>query len=149
MNRLDSAIEVAPGEHLVFESDQDGAEYFYRKALEFDPRHYESLMGLGGILPELSEERLSLMELAVALQPSYRALIEIGDYYRSVMHDLTRALENYEKARFLRIRDKTVYQKLSEVCRQLGRVDEAELWIARWEEVDKNRKKVGRATDIQ
>ncbi len=143
MNRLEGPQEVEPGVRLVFEGNRQGAEQFYRKALEHDPKHYESLLGLGTILPKNSEERLQFMEMAVAIQPHYLTLIEIGDYYRSVRCDLAMAYEHYKRAQECRPRDKTVYQKLSDVCRRLGRTEEAGNWTAMWREVDKTRKKVG------
>lgn len=147
MNRLETPREVMPGVHLVFESNRQGAEHFYRKALEHDPQHYESLLGLAGILPEGSEERFQLMETAVASQPHYLTLIKIGDYYRTIKGDLVAAYENYQKAQHCRPRDKMAYQKLSDICRRLGRTREAEEWMAKWHEVDKTRRKVGPARD--
>jgi tetratricopeptide (TPR) repeat protein len=123
---------VAPGITLVSQGDITSAEYYYRLALEKDPDHFLSLKGLADILPEESEERLRCMERAVEIQLDTVILLEIGDFYLGPKNDPNRAYGFYLKAQAHKPKDRTAYDRLQAVCRELGRNDEAEEWATRW-----------------
>lgn len=143
-NVLPCPKDVAPGTTLVSQCDFASAEYYYRRALERDPRHFSSLKGLADVLPEQSDERLRCMEQAVDLQPDTVMLTEIGDFYRRT--DPSRAYGFYVKAQAHKPKDRTAYDRLQAVCRELGRNDEAEEWAKRWDAAYATKRKVdGRA----
>ena len=81
-----------PGQFtLVSRPDRQKAEYFYRLALWVNNSHIGALRRIVDYLPEKSDERRSLLERAVAIQPGTITLIHLGDYYRSVQKDFERA----------------------------------------------------------
>jgi tetratricopeptide (TPR) repeat protein len=143
-NALPHPRVVAPGITLVSQGDLSSAEYYYRLALERDARHFSSLKGLAEVLPERSGERLRCMEQAVDVQPDTIMLTEIGDFYRR--SDPTRAYGFYLKAQAHKPKDRTAYDRLQTVCRELGRNDEAQEWAKRWDAVHATKPRVdGRA----
>lgn len=143
-NALPRPKVVAPGITLVSQADLASAEYYYRLALERDPRHFSSLKGLADVLPEQSDERLRCMEQAVDLQPDTVMLTKIGDVYRR--RDPSRAYGFYVKAQAHKPKDRTAYDRLQAVCRELGRNDEAEEWAKRWDAAYATKRRVdGRA----
>jgi len=130
-NALPRPKVVAPGITLVSEGDLASAEQYYRLALERDPRHFSSLKGLADVLPEQSDERLWCLEKAVELQRDTVLLTEIGDFYRR--SDPSRAYGFYLKAQAHKPKDRTAYDRLQAVCRELGRSEEADEWAKRWD----------------
>ncbi len=115
---------------LVSQGDLANAEYYYRLALERNPRHFSSLKGLADVLPALNHERIGCMEQAIELQPDTVMLTEIGDFYRR--SDPSRAYGFYVKAQAHKPKDRTAYDRLQAVCHELGRSEEAAEWAKRW-----------------
>jgi tetratricopeptide (TPR) repeat protein len=113
-------------------ADRASVERYYRAALAADPDHFLALRGLAVQLPEASSERCQLLERAAALRPDLLVLLALGDYYRSVVKDNARAYEVYARAQQSHPRDQTAYLKLNELCRRMGRPDEAKAWSTRW-----------------
>lgn len=134
-NALPHPIVVEPGITLVSQGDFASAEYYYRLALNRNPDHFASLKGLAHLLPEQSVERLQCMERAVDLQPDTVMLTEIGDFYRGPRKNPQRAYNFYLRAQTHKPKDRTAYDRLQVVCRELGRNDEADEWAKRWEAI--------------
>jgi tetratricopeptide (TPR) repeat protein len=111
-------------------------------ALESEPDHFGALRGLAEVLPENAGERLSILERAAALQPNYLVLVALGDFYRSHRKDFSRAYETYRRAQEQSPRDETAYRRLNDICRRLGRPDEAAEWNKRWREAKATKKRV-------
>jgi len=133
---------VAPGVTLVSAGDRPSAEYYYRLALQSEPNHFSALRGLAEVLPEGSDERLSVLERAAALQANSLVLVALGDFYRSHRKDFTRAYESYRRAQEQSPRDETAYRRLNDICRRLGRPEEATEWSERWKEAKATKKRV-------
>jgi tetratricopeptide (TPR) repeat protein len=141
-NTIAQPKAVAPGVTLVSAGDQRSAEYYYRLALQADPDHFGALRGLARVLPDAAVERLSVLERAVSLQPNCLILIDLGDFYRTHRKDFPLAYDTYRRAQEQSPRDKTAYQRLNDVCRRLGRVDEAAEWSARWKQAQPLKRRV-------
>lgn len=141
-NRIDHPKQVAQGITLVSEGDLASAEHYYRLALQEDANQFASLKGLAEVLPKDSPERLQCLERAVELQPDTLMLIELGDLYRDAK-DFSRAYETYRKAQAHKPKEQTAYLRLEEICRELGRLDEAREWADRWRIACSMRRKVG------
>jgi len=109
-------------------------EQYYRAALGANPEHFQSLRGLAELLPPRSEERLALLDRAARLRPDILVLIALGDYHRSIRKDCETAYGVYLRCQEAHPRDRTAYVRLNDVCRRLGRPDEAREWSARWRE---------------
>jgi tetratricopeptide (TPR) repeat protein len=133
---------VAAGVTLISKGDRPSAEYYYRLALQSEPDHFGALRGLADVLPDDTDERLSLLERAAALQPNYLVLVALGDFYRTHRKDFSRAYETYLRAQEQSPRDETAYRRLNDICRRLGRQDEATAWSERWREVKAMKKRV-------
>jgi tetratricopeptide (TPR) repeat protein len=133
---------VARGVTLVSAGDRPSAEYYYRLALQSEPDHFAALRGLAEVLPEGSDERLSVLERAAALQANSLILVALGDFYRSHRKDFTRAYESYRRAQEQSPRDETAYRRLNDICRRLGRPAEAAEWSERWKEAKATKKRV-------
>jgi tetratricopeptide (TPR) repeat protein len=131
INVLPEPKSVAPGATLVHQGNTKGTEQYCRAALAIDPNHFMALKQLAMVLPKKSSERVEVLERAVALRPDPLLLADLGDYYRSVAKDLERAYRAYLKAQEAHPEDATAYRRLSDVCRRMGRADEAEAWSAR------------------
>ena len=138
-NTLPEPKEFAPGITLVSQGDRRSAEYYYRLALQHDPDYFAALKGLADTLSEKSEERCELLERAVAKQPGALILVDLGDFYRTYRKDFHRAYELYRQAQEHAPKDKTAYQRLSNMCRRLGRPDEAKQWAEKWREMSKRK----------
>lgn len=141
-NALPHPTVVAPGISLVSQGDFASAEYYYRLALRISPGHFASLKGLADVLPERSSERLRCMEQAADLQPDTVMLTEIGDFYRGSGKDPDRAYDFYVKAQAHKPKDRTAYDRLQSVCRELGRDDEADEWAKRWQATHATKRRV-------
>jgi tetratricopeptide (TPR) repeat protein len=139
LNVVKKPRPVAPGVTLVAEGDVAGAERFYRAALEADPQHFPALSGLAGTLSVRSPERLRTLERAAALREDALVLLQLGDYYRSVLKDVDKAHAVYVRLVNAHPRDKTGYLRLNDLCRRMGRPDEAKEWSARWQKAKKTR----------
>ena len=140
-NTIAQPTAAAPGVTLVSAGDRPSAEYYYRLALQADANHFGALRGLARVLAVAADERLSVLERAASLQPNYLVLIDLGDFYRTHRKDLPRAYDTYRRAQELSPRDKTAYQRLNDVCRRLGRAEEAAEWSARWRQADATRRR--------
>jgi hypothetical protein len=62
------------------------------------------------------------------------AALDLGDLYRTHRKNYARAYELYVLAQGISPRDKGSYLKLQDICKKLGRPEEAEVWKARWKE---------------
>lgn len=133
-NVIKSPIAVAPGVTLVSQGDLRNAEHYFRLALQADPKNLKALSGLACLLPKSSEERLEVLERSVALHAGLMNLVDLGDYYRSQRKDLERAYSLYRQAQESSPLAKTAYMRLNDICRRLGRLDEAKEWSERWRE---------------
>ncbi len=127
-NALPSPVEVAPGLTLVSQGNRERAEAFFRLALERAPSHPRSLKGLASVLATSSDERCAVLERLVEVQPDFMALVDLADFYRSHRKDYARAHDLYVRAQNLSPGDRTVHVKLQDICKKLGRPDEAEEW---------------------
>jgi len=136
-NVIQQPMSVLPGIELVSQGDLSGAERYFRLALQSNPNHPGALWGLAERLPNGSDERRDLLERAVATQPGTLNLVALGDYYRTRLRDYERAYELYKRAQEHNARDQTAYLRLGDICRRLGRQDEANNWKARWKEESK------------
>jgi tetratricopeptide (TPR) repeat protein len=129
-----NAFERVAECHIRFHNDRKAAEQFYRKALALNPNHFRALSGLAHVLPVGADERLAVLERAVAVQPNYLLLIALGDFYRSVKKDNAQARRTYEAAWRINPKDKSAYQKLWSLCAITGDKADSELWSQRWRE---------------
>ncbi|MGC9943029.1 MAG: tetratricopeptide repeat protein [Verrucomicrobiota bacterium] len=141
-NIITSPVPVSAGVKLVSAGDRSTAEYYYRLALQADPADFGALRGLAEVLPDDSDERLAALEQAVSSQPNYLVLLSIGDFYRSHRKDFLRAYESYRRAQEQSPRDETAYRRLNDICRRLGRPDEAAEWSDRWRRTKATKKRV-------
>jgi len=141
-NIITQPDHVAAGVTLVSEGDQPSAEYYYRLALQTEPDHFGALRGLAEVLPDDADERLSVLKRAAGLQPNYLVLVALGDFHRSHRKDFTRAYETYRRAQEQSPRDETAYSRLNDICRRLGRPDEAAEWSERWRQAKATKKRV-------
>jgi len=141
-NVIKAPISAAPGIVLVSQGDRQGAEYYFRLALQADSKNSKALWGLSELLPESSEERRGLLERSVEEQPGTLNLVALGDYYRSTAKDLGRAYSLYKQAQEHSPRDQTAYLRLSELCRRMGRAEEAKEWTHRWREAYSRKRRV-------
>ena len=92
------------------------AEEYYRKAIKINPKLFKAVFGLTEILPECSDERLNLMEIAINIQANFVLLLKLGDFYRSCKKDYTKAYNFYEKAWQIYPKDRSSYQKIWTLC---------------------------------
>jgi tetratricopeptide (TPR) repeat protein len=136
-------VPVSRGIALVSQGDHPGAEHYFRLALVADPRDPKALWGLSELLPAPSEERRELLERLVAAQPGTLNLIALGDYFRMHAKNLERAYDLYCQAQQHTPRDQTAYGRLADVCRRLGRCEEAREWSERWKEARSRKQCVG------
>ena len=143
-NIVNQSVPVASGVSLVFHGDHNGAEKYFRLALQADPNNTRALWGLAALVPEASEERCELLERSVALLPGTLNLVALGDYYRSQLGDNQRAYEMYVRAHEHAPRDKTAYFRLNELCRRMGRPDEARAWSQRLQEAKQGKRREDR-----
>lgn len=141
-NALAKPVTIRPGVELVSEGDREGAERHYRLALDMDSSYSPALLGLAELLRPQSDERLKLLERAADAGPTYLGLVELGDFYRSVRKELGRAHATYLQAMERKPRDGTAYQKLQDVCRRMGKDDEAREWSRKWKAVYATKKRV-------
>jgi tetratricopeptide (TPR) repeat protein len=141
-NILTEPKPVGPGVTLIKKGDWVSAERYYRLALLSEPNHFQALRGLAEILPAGSDERLQILEQAAARQPNYMVLICLGDFYRTHRKDFSRAYDIYRRAQEQNPRDKDAYLRLNDICRRLGRAEEAKEWSERWKQVNTMRKRV-------
>jgi tetratricopeptide (TPR) repeat protein len=141
-NTITRPISVVPGVTLVSEGDRPSAEYYYRLALQSEPDHFAALRGLAEVLPDGADERLAVLERAAVLQSNGLVLIALGDFYRSHRKDFSRAYEMYRRAREQSPRDETAYRRLGDICRRLGRPDEAAEWSERWRQAKATKKRL-------
>lgn len=128
---------------LVSRPNQQSAEHYYRLALQVDPRHLRSLRGMSDVLPDKSDERLAVLELAAEVGPGTITLIDLGDFYRTHRKDYESAYRIYRRAQSHAPRDETAYRRLNDICRRLERPDEAKDWSARWAEAKSKKHNVG------
>ena len=135
-------LPVAAGVSLVSAGDRTSAKHYYRLALQADPNHFGALRGLADVLEEGADERLAVLERAACLQPNYLVLVALGDFYRSHRKDFSRAYETYRRAQEQSPRDETAYRRLNDICRRLGRPDEAAEWSERWRQAKATKKRV-------
>jgi len=133
-NILTESKPVAPGVTLIKQGDRVSAEKYYRLALQSDPNYAGALRGLAEVLPRGADERLLVLERAATLQPNFMVLIDLGDFYRTHRKDFSRAYNTYCRALEQNPRDKTAYLRLNDICRRLGRPDEAKEWSERWQQ---------------
>ena len=134
-----------PGQFkLVSRPDRRNAEYYYRLAISIAPRHVGALRRIVDYLPDKSEERREFLERSVEVQPGTIPLIDLGDYFRSIEKNLERAYSLYCQAHQLEPKDGTAYQHLNDICRRLGRPDEARDWSQKWRDAKDGRSNVGR-----
>jgi len=125
----------APGAAmLVFQGDRRRAEMLFRAALRATPAHGLALYGLAKVLPETSPERIETLTAATTSKPTYLGLLELGDALRSFRNDYEAAYAAYRQAHELDPRDRGTYTKLADVCKKLGRPDEALQWRAQWQQ---------------
>ena len=141
-NIIQQPRPVAHGVTLVSQGDQDGAERYFRLALQADPNNLKSLWGLAQLLPDASEERRALLEQCVEMQAGTLNLIALGDYYRTHCKDYERAYAMYGRAQQHAPRDQTAYLRLNDICRRLGRPDEAKEWSRRWQQAKQSKRRV-------
>jgi tetratricopeptide (TPR) repeat protein len=141
-NLLQAPVPAASGVALVFQGDRKNAEHYFRLALRADPTNIESLWGLSQLVPESSTERRDLLERCVELQAGTLNLVALGDYYRSQMGDLERAYAVYKQAQAHAPRDHTAYLRLNDICRRMGRPDEAKEWSRRWQDAKSLKRRV-------
>jgi|GEM_PF-2366246 len=121
--------EVVRGKTLAAASSRDAAEQLFRKALAIKPKHFEALIGLSELVPPRSAERLHLLERAIIARPHSPTLLAIGDFYRDVLNEPLRAYHYYQRAQQQSPREREAYRRLAEVCRLLGRENEAQHWL--------------------
>jgi tetratricopeptide (TPR) repeat protein len=141
-NIITQPVPVAAGVTLVSAGDRPSAERYYRLALQAEPNHFGALRGLAEVLPEGADERLAVLERAAGLQPNYLVLIALGDFYRSHRKEFSRAYEAYCRAQEQSPKDETAYRRLGDICRRLGRPDEAAEWSERWRQAKATKKRV-------
>jgi tetratricopeptide (TPR) repeat protein len=141
-NTLEQPRPVAPGVTLVSQGNQEGAERYFRLALDADPNNLKSLWGLAQLLPDASEDRRALLERCVEVQAGTLNLIALGDYYRTHRKDYGRAYDLYERAQQHAPRDQTAYLRLNDICRRLGWPDEAKEWGRRWQQAKQTKRRV-------
>lgn len=114
---------------LVFQGDTKSAEVWYRKGLEADANNIRCLRGVTGITKR--DDRIELLKRHIELMPRAQELIELGDEYRSKHKDYGTAIIWYEKAYELDEEDFIACDKLADMCRRLGRDQEANTWSER------------------
>jgi tetratricopeptide (TPR) repeat protein len=131
---------------LVSRPDRQNAEYYYRLALSVNESHIGALRRIVDYLPDKSDERRTLLERAVEIQPGTITLIDLGDHYRSVQKDFERAYSLYCQAQQFAPKDQTAYLRLNDICRRLDRPDEAKEWSQKWKDIKDTRRVVGRAS---
>ena len=141
-NVIKVPVPVAPGIELVSQGDMRGAEHYFRLALQSDSKNARALWGLSELLPESSDERRELLERSVAANPGTLNLVALGDHYRSIAKDLDRAYSMYKQAQDHSPRDQTAYLRLSDICRRVGRSEEAKEWARRWQEAYSRKRRV-------
>lgn len=141
-NVIDVPVPVAPGITLVSQGDCRAAEHYFRLALQADHKNAKALWGLAELLPESSEERRELLERSAAAQPGTINLLALGDYCRSNLKNLERAYELYRQAQQHAPRDQTAYLRLNDICRRMGRSEEANEWSERWQETKSRKRRV-------
>jgi tetratricopeptide (TPR) repeat protein len=141
-NILEAPVSVTLGVTLISQGDIQGAERYFRLALQADPKNLKALLGLTDLLPESSEERLELLERSVAVHPGLINLLGLGDFYRSQRKDLERAYSLYKQAHEHSPLSKTVYLRLNDICRRMDRADEAKEWSVRWREARSRKRRM-------
>ena len=140
-NVIQKPIPINPELSLVAQGDRQNAERYFRLALQADSANVKALWGLADILPESSEERRELLECALAKQPgSPKILLSLADYYRSQVKDFDLAYSMYRRLQEAQPRDQTSYLRLNDICRKLGRPEEANEWSRQWKEFTLKRK---------
>jgi tetratricopeptide (TPR) repeat protein len=133
-NTVRQPVPVGTGISLVFQGDRQGAEKYFRLALQADPNNPRALWGLARLLPIKSVERRELLDRSVTVLPGTLNLLALGDTYRSQFADYQRAYDVYKRAQEHAPRDKTAYMRLNDLCRRMGRLEEATEWSRRWQE---------------
>jgi tetratricopeptide (TPR) repeat protein len=133
-NTIQKPVQTVPGISLVFQGDRQGAEKYFRLALQADPNNPRALWGLARLLSEKSVERRELLERSVTVLPGTLNLLALGDTYRSQFGDFQRAYDVYKRAQEHAPRDKSAYMRLNDICRRMGRHEEAAEWSRRWQE---------------
>lgn len=123
---------------LVSAGNTELAEHYFRRALEINPKHLAALRGLADLPCISKDEGAGLLERAMALQPNYLSLCDLGDYYRS-KKNWGRAEELYRQAHESNPRDKGAYDKLADLFVRSGRKAEAAEWRAKWKAMDAQR----------
>ena len=75
-------------------------------------------------------------------------LLDLGDFYRTYRKNFSLAYDLYRRAQEQNSRDETAYRRLNDICRRLGRADEAGEWSAHWAQVKTTKGRVdGRGHD--
>jgi tetratricopeptide (TPR) repeat protein len=120
---------------LVSQGDRPNAERYYRLALQQNPDHIGALKGLAHVLPDTAVERCQTLESLARIQPGTIVLIDLGDYYREQQRDLPRAYQIYLQAQQHAPKEQPAYDRLRDICRDLGRSDEAKRWADEWRSV--------------
>jgi len=141
-NVIQTPVSVAPGITLVSQGDFRTAEYYFRLALQADAKNARALWGLSKLIAESSDERRELLERSVVVQPGTLNLVALADYYRSHLKDLEHAYSLYRLAQEHAPRDKTAYLRLNDICRRMGRPEEAKEWSRRWKEANSRKRRV-------
>lgn len=110
INILKEPVSLHPGMTLISEGDAASAERMFRLALMANPKYSKAMKLLAAILPASSDERLRLLEQAVAIQPDYLTLLSLGDYHRSVKKDYDSAYKYYLRAKETQPRSAASFQ---------------------------------------
>jgi tetratricopeptide (TPR) repeat protein len=134
INTITEPKHVHPAVTLVFKGDRTSAEHYYRLALEAEANNFKALRGLAEVLPQAADERLLILQRAARVQPNYMVLIYLGDFYRTHRKDFSRAYDAYRRAQEHNPLAQDAYRRLNDICRRLGRPEEAAEWSARWKQ---------------
>ena len=132
-NIVKEPVELEPGVKLIFDPDRLSAERSLRRALEINPDYFPALQMLSEVLPEDAEERVDLLERALAIRIDLKTLLHLAKCYVDRQMP-QRAYELYLRAREHNPLDGTAYEGLLTICRGLGNEDEARQWEERWKE---------------
>lgn len=133
INVLEQEVDLGPV-RLIFQGDLTNAERLFRAALEIRPGHARALRGLVDVLKPEDPERRDLLERLLAVRPDFLAMVELGDFLRTQEKRYEEAYGWYKQAVLRRPNELTGYVKLQDICRKLGRAEEAEDWKRKWKQ---------------